>query len=42
MKQNDFYDNLPKTKSERIVDWFIDLISALSVIFAERCFLGKP
>lgn len=25
MKQNDYYDNLPKTKSEKIVDWFIGL-----------------
>ena len=25
MKENDFYDNLPKTRRERIIDWFLDL-----------------
>jgi hypothetical protein len=25
MKENDFYDNLPKTRSERIIDWFLNL-----------------
>lgn len=36
MKQNDFYDNLPKTKSERIVDWFIDLKNISFIRYLRR------
>ena len=36
MKQNDFYDNLPKTRSERIIDWFLDLKNISFVRYLRR------
>ena len=36
MKQNNYYENLPKTTSEKIVDWFIDLKDLSFVRYLRR------
>ena len=36
MNQNDFYENLPKTRRERIIDWFLDLKNISFIRYLRR------